>query len=92
MTKVILKLKRKIVDDKMKINLKFFFTESQELALEAKYHKLNEKLELILQTTDFILLKMAPVSIMMPVLISTIFNYFANDLNDAAYVLPFPIL
>lgn len=66
--------------------------EFQKPSSKAKYSKLSENFEHTSNIVHFVLAKMAPVLIMMPILILTIFNYFACDSNGAVYVLPFPIL
>lgn len=72
----------------------FFFStiESQNPTLKAKYQKLKDTLELTSTTIDFVLLKVLLVFTLMPAAFLTIINYIINDLNDAAYVLPFPVM
>lgn len=64
----------------------------QKPTLKIKYQKLNENLEKASNVINFVLLKIVLVFTLMPALFSTMINCFAYDLNNAAYVLPFPIM
>lgn len=63
-----------------------------DLTPNVKYSKLIEKIELMSNLIDFMLLKLTGVGLMVPPLILTVFEYFVLDLDEKSFYLTFPVV
>lgn len=54
--------------------------------------RMDGKVEKMSKMIHLILTKFTVKGVVVPALISTVFNCFINDFNDESYVLPFPIM
>lgn len=64
----------------------------EEQPTAALYNELNAKVEQMTKTLHFVLLKLSLAGFCLPMLASTLCNYFLFDLGDESYILPCPTM
>lgn len=72
------------------ISEKFVRSESENLLARPIYEKVNEKVEKWSHIFNFVFVKLTLPANVIPSIVFTTVHYFATDLGDNAFLLPFP--